>query len=120
MKNHPIQKRKITEGVTAEIFEYSPTKISKLYKPGFQHIQDIELNIISNLETLPLHSPKVFEKYNIDNRFGYIMGKINGNSLTELLEDNTVDTQTTINHIYTSQMKVSQCKISGPMQLFLL
>lgn len=78
--------KKIGEGNTAEIFQLDNNRILKLFKAGYSkeamlHEYRNHQVVSSLLESVP----KPYEIAEENGRFGYIMEKINGTNLAELL-----------------------------------
>lgn len=77
---------KLTEGNTAEIFQLDSNRILKLFKLGYS--KDSMLHEYRNHQVvsgLVDSVPKLYEIVEENRRFGYIMEKINGTNLAELL-----------------------------------
>lgn len=86
MKNK--KRHKIAEGNTAEIFEIDEKKVLKLFKAGYskstvQHEYDNYCMVSSVMENIP----KLFEFVEENQRFGFIMEKVQGKSLASLMLD---------------------------------
>lgn len=88
-----LEKQKIAEGNTAEIFEVDEKRVLKLFKEGYsksvvQHEYDNHRMVSRVMENVP----KLFEFVEENKRFGFIMEKVQGKSLTTLMQDdNTFD-----------------------------
>ncbi len=63
--------KKLNEGATAEIFKFESGKVLKLYKPGFDHICNIEHQLMTNIRNFHIPMPKIYEKIQVDGRNGY-------------------------------------------------
>lgn len=74
--------KKIQSGNDAEIYEFNTEKVLKLYFNSIpcENIKR-EFNIMSALKDSSINVPTVFEMVKIDNREGFLMEKINGESL---------------------------------------
>lgn len=83
------QKRhKTAEGNTAEIFEINGEKVLKLFKTGYsksvvQHEYDNHCMVSRVMENIP----ELFEFIEENQRFGFIMEKVQGKSLASLMLD---------------------------------
>lgn len=78
--------QKLAEGSTAEIFQLENNRILKLFKSGYS--KDAMLHEYHNhkvVSGLLESAPKLYEIVEENGRFGYIMEKINGINLAELL-----------------------------------
>lgn len=77
---------KIGEGNTAEIFQLDNNRILKLFKPGYSKESMLhEFHNHQVVSGLMDSAPKLYETVEENGRFGYIMEKINGTNLAELL-----------------------------------
>lgn len=113
MKNK--KRHKIAEGNTAEIFEIDEKKILKLFKTGYSknavlHEYDNHYMVSRVMENIP----ELFEFIEENQRFGFIMEKIQGKSLASLmLDDHTfeqaMDTFTTLPKNWI--MKTTDCTV---------
>lgn len=77
---------KIAEGNTAEIFQLDNSRILKLFKTGYS--KEVMLHEYHNHQVVSgmLESaPKLYERVEEDDRFGYVMELIKGTNLAELL-----------------------------------
>lgn len=110
------QKRhKIAEGNTAEIFEIDEKKILKLFKTGYSknavlHEYDNHCMVSRVMENIP----KLFEFIEENQRFGFIMEKIQGKSLASLMLgdhifEQTMNTFTTLHKNWL--MKTTDCAV---------
>ena len=83
-----IKRYKIAEGNTAEIFEIDEKKILKLFKTGYSkntvyHEYENHCMVSRIMENIP----KLFEIIEENQRFGFIMEKVQGKSLASLMLD---------------------------------
>ena len=79
---------KIAEGKTSEIFEVDEKKILKLFKTGYSkrsvlHEYDNHYMISKAVQNIP----KLFEFIEENQRFGFIMEKVQGKSLAAMMQD---------------------------------
>lgn len=87
------KRQKIAEGNTAEIFEVEENKVLKLFKPGYskssvQHEYDNHCMVSRIVENIP----KLFEPIEENQRYGFVMEKVQGKSLASLVQnDHTFD-----------------------------
>ena len=84
-----LEKRKIAEGNTADIFEVEEKKILKLFKTGYS--KEMVYNEYDNhrmVSEAVQSVPKLFEFVEENQRFGFIMEKVQGESLASLMQDN--------------------------------
>lgn len=83
-----LKKHKIAEGNTAEIFEVEENKILKLFKKKYskQIVQQEYDNHCMVSKTL-YNIPKLFEFVEENQRFGFIMEKMQGKGLASLMQD---------------------------------
>ncbi len=87
------QRYQIAEGNTAEIFEVEENKVLKLFKSGYskslvQHEYDNHCMVSRIVENIP----KLFEFVAENQRYGFIMEKVQGKSLASLMQnDHTFD-----------------------------
>ena len=113
MKNK--KRHKIAEGNTAEIFEIDEKKILKLFKTGYSknavlHEYDNHYMVSRVMENIP----ELFEFIEENQRFGFIMEKIQGKSLASLMLDDhifeqSMDTFTTLHKNWI--MKTTDCTV---------
>ena len=83
-----LEKRKIAEGNTADIFEVEEKKILKLFKTGYS--KEMVYNEYDNhrmVSEAVQSVPKLFEFVEENQRFGFIMEKVQGESLASLMQD---------------------------------
>ncbi len=88
-----LKRNQIAEGNTAEIFEVEENKVLKLFKSGYskslvQHEYDNHCMVSRIVENIP----KLFEFVAENQRYGFIMEKVQGKSLASLMQnDHTFD-----------------------------
>lgn len=81
-----LKKHKIAEGNTAEIFEVEGKKILKLFKMGYSKgAVRHEYNNHCMISKAVQNIPKLFEFVEENQRFGFIMEKIQGESLVSMM-----------------------------------
>lgn len=83
-----LKKHKIAEGNTAEIFEVEEKKILKLFKMGYSkgtvhHEYDNHCMVSKAVQNIP----KLFEFIEENERFGFIMEKVQGESLASMMQN---------------------------------
>lgn len=83
-----LKKNKIAEGNTADIFEVEEKKVLKLFKMGYSkstilHEYDNHRMLSKTVQNIP----KLFEFIEENQRFGFIMEKVQGKSLASLMQD---------------------------------
>lgn len=113
MKNK--KRHKIAEGNTAEIFEINEKKILKLFKTGYS--KNVVLHEYDNhymVSKVMANIPELFEFIEENQRFGFIMEKIQGKSLASLMLadhtfEQTMDTFTTLHKNWL--MKTTDCAV---------
>lgn len=88
-----LKKHKIAEGNTAEIFEVEEKKILKLFKKGYSEgAVRHEYNNHCMASKAVQNIPKLFEFVEENQRFGFIMEKVQGESLASMmLNEDTFD-----------------------------
>ncbi len=100
--------RLLGKGVTAEVYEWGPDKILKLYFD--KHIALDQINHESNIGHLVyesgIHTPAVYETAEVDGRKGIIFERIYGKTLNEQLLEEPWNL-----YYYIKQMVVLQHKI---------
>ena len=97
---------KIGEGNTAEIFQLDNNRIIKLFKPGYS--KESMLHEFQNHQVvsgLLDSTPKLYETVEKNGRFGYIMEKILGTNLAELL----LNEQTFTDAIWKTKKTYQRC-----------
>lgn len=83
-----LKKHKIAEGNTAEIFEIDEKKILKLFKTGYsKSTAYYEYNNHYMVSRVMENIPKLYEFIEENQRFGFIMEKVQGKSLASLMLD---------------------------------
>lgn len=86
----PELQHKIAEGNTAEIFEIGEKKVLKLFKTGYsKSTVQREYNNYCMVGRVMENIPKLFEFVEENQRFGFIMEKVQGKSLVSLMLDNS-------------------------------
>lgn len=76
----------IAEGNTAQIYEYGPDMILKLYRGGMpDEACKREFYITQNVCKFLIFCPKAFEIIQIDNRIGAVYERINGKTMLEIM-----------------------------------
>lgn len=83
-----LEKHKIAEGNTAEIFEVDEKRVLKLFNEGYskstvQHEYDNHCMVSRVMENVP----KLYEFIEENQRFGFIMEKVQGKSLATMMQD---------------------------------
>ena len=77
----------IGKGRTADIHAFGDDKVIKLFHeetPESQVDYEFKINLVANQYDCPC--PRVYEKVNIDNRFGIVFEKVEGVTVTDLLK----------------------------------
>lgn len=83
------KRHKIAEGNTAEIFEIDDKKVLKLFKTGYsKSTVQYEYNNHCMVNRVVENTPKAFECIEENQRFGFIMEKVQGKSLASLISEN--------------------------------
>lgn len=83
--------KKIGEGNTAEVFEYSNDKILKLYREGMNiHACENEFNITRYINDCLGIAPRAYEIVRIDGRIGAVYEKIEGKSMLKHMISNPI------------------------------
>ncbi len=83
-----LKGHQIAEGNTAEIFEVGENKILKLFKPGYsKSLAQHEFNNHCMVSRIAENIPELFEFVEENQRYGFIMEKVQGNSLASLMQD---------------------------------
>lgn len=86
--------KKLGDGNTAEIFLLSDNRVLKLFKPGYSR-STVESEYSNHKYVCGLMSniPQVYEFYEDNGRYGYIMERVTGESLTSfMMNEATFDT----------------------------
>lgn len=104
---------KIAEGATAEIYNHSRDKVLKLYKPGFESVCKIEFDLMRAIGHFPIAMPKLYNSVVLNGKNGYIMEKIDGDSLMNLLEDGTYTPLETVDKALFLQSQVYSVNYNG-------
>ena len=88
-----MERHKIAEGNTSEIFEISEGKVLKLFKAGYPKSTAYhEYSNHNKVSRVMSNIPRLFEFIEEDLRFGFIMEKVEGKSLASLMiNENTFD-----------------------------
>lgn len=80
--------KKIAEGNTAEIFEVEEKKVLKLFKPGYSKSSvSHEYSNHRMVSEAAENVPRLFAFIEKNQRFGFIMEKVQGSSLASLMQE---------------------------------
>ncbi|MCP4132509.1 MAG: phosphotransferase [bacterium] len=93
--------KKIFEGDSAEVYDYDEKTVLKLFKnEGYGNSREFceyEFNILNLLYQNQFPVPAPFRLFKHNNRFGFLMQRINGDSLKDLIaNNNSVDTYSSL------------------------
>ena len=79
--------RLISQGETAEVYDYADGKVLKLFKEGIPHSwAEYEYNIAFVISNLIDFAPKVYEIMTIEDRKGIVYEKAKGNSMVTFIQ----------------------------------
>lgn len=79
--------KKINEGYCAELFELEDGKLLKLYKDGWYDAQiRQEYESTKAVNALGVPSPKVYDFIEQDGRFGFVMDKLPGETMLQIIQ----------------------------------
>lgn len=99
----------IGKGRTADIHTFGNDKVIKLFHeetPESWVDYELKINIVANQYDCP--SPKVYEKVNIDNRFGIVFEKIEGVTVSDLLKKPLNNAKQIAMHTASAHAKVNK------------
>lgn len=83
-----MERNKIAEGNTAELFEVSDTRVLKLFKIGYSKgAVEQEYRNHRTVSAVVKNVPALFEFVEVQGRFGFVMEKIQGESLAAKMMD---------------------------------
>lgn len=78
------------KGNTAEVFEYEDGKICKLFYEGYlREYVELEFQNAKEMYNCKIRIPEPFQIVTIENRNGIIYEKIDGETLLNLMNENT-------------------------------
>ncbi len=84
----------IGRGSTAEVFEYGPGRVCKLFREGYpKEYVDLEYKNAEEIFRLGVRTPKPFETIVLEKRYGIVYERIEGKELLELAIENEIDSE---------------------------
>ncbi len=82
---------KIGEGATAEVYDWAPGRVIKLFKPGVPHrIRTHEVRTTRAVQAATDLAPEVFEEIDIEGRSGFVMARLDGLALGDATKSKAV------------------------------
>lgn len=82
---------KIGEGATAEVFAWAPGRVVKLFKAGIPHrISVHEARMTRAIFAAGALAPEVFEEVTVEGRTGFVMARLDGPSLMQVIKRKAV------------------------------
>jgi uncharacterized protein (TIGR02172 family) len=77
----------VAKGMTSDLFAWPKNRLLKLLHPRFpREVAEREFTITHALHVAGLPAPAAYELYELDGRFGFILERIDGISLLQLVE----------------------------------
>jgi aminoglycoside phosphotransferase (APT) family kinase protein len=77
----------VSKGATSDIFAWSENRLLKLLHPRYpREVAERECEIIRSLHATGCPAPRAYEVLELDGRFGFVLERIDGISLLQLVE----------------------------------